>query len=1059
MRELGLVHGRRVNHNGRDWYVTGAKEGIVELERPGERPMSPLEFRRLNGDRVPKIGEDVNVQRSSGVIEKWRVIEVDPLTDQLRLRKEGAYKESIPLERLVGENPELTRRSGFELSKVMADPRSKVHVDCRWTDGNSGHSLFVGRVEGPNGEQVKVMIHEKSYGDRQQVRATKDLAAQTLAHRLGTPELFPVTVVRDERLVQQFVGKEGENLHEFLYNMTGEFSELKEKYKDLDDRVFAMMDKLDSGTRTELARGVAFSVLLGDRDQHGMNFLVERTGPNRGDFKVVRIDTDYAFSKEKAPQMDQAGNYGGSINGLFRYFSGKQLPAEVRAELKKVHEELNPADARKREASREKFAKETKLSREQVDALAERVERLFVDGKFPVSRGVREQDRGATQRIGEEIRTLKSAGDGGDRDTTDSEATEDVIESFVSKNDIDGLTTYLKNLSEEDLSALEYGIEVLYDLEREDKVVDLAKGKTEAGRCALEYLLSRGKVEAKPGLKESLRSGELVDDIVRRQISLDSLVSYTGIDTNDLVTKLLKSADTTQQRHELCRRILELELPRDRRSPAAETIVAWQGEAAAEFAKSGESGQKELFKTALKGNVVAAEAWRKTLESNPGYKLEHATRKPVSDDAVLRFHDSASRVAKQFGVAPEQQKAHATFAKELSSLRMEISKAYGPGALMLAATTGELFRDPEKTRKELANKPDILAQYEKLLPHYAEYQATDHKLEIARKQLEPAIQTLAKENGLPLPEVGRRLSGSKGQYIPGGLISVHDAYLTTSGMVSADFANTVVHELVHMEHEVARIRYVMDLAGLARPVDWNQMKRFRQKYQELYPTNPGIPWHLAEEIIKEWDGAPLTPAERIRAERLMVEYALNESRRGAKNELTAQCDKYNWFSQKLKGAKNATEVKSAIQPGLTDDYRGIARASKLVPGAFSESEVKRAIDAVLDHCNRGSDFDNCPGATGMSHFSANKPAVIDFLQYELGLYRAWSQLRDFSSRVMRGSGFVLFTVNALAWIENLPVEFRPHMIHSGNRNQPRRATPEEPANQLHLWTCCFLWIE
>ena len=385
-KEYGLEPGREVSFGSRKWIVNGIVDGKIELVRPSERIMGSEEYRKFNGDHVPKPGEEVNYQRSTGEIQKWRVVAYDEASGEVRVRHEQAVKTKVALPELLHENPAIREaHKSIDVKSILADPRSRVNIDCRWTDGNSGHNLFIGSVEGPNGERIKVMIHKPPAYVRDWVRADNDLAAQKLAERMGSSGLFPATVMRDGMMIQKFVGVEGSNLHTFLHNMSREDAALRAKYSHLDERVFHMMDKIDPKLRTEIARTVAFSALMGDHDQHGLNFVVERTGPNPGDVAIARIDTDYAFNKDGTPQIDRKGNYGGSINGVFRYFSEREIPAEVRAQIKKVSDELNPQGQAERMEARERFARETKLSIAQVNALAERALTLSETGKFPKS--------------------------------------------------------------------------------------------------------------------------------------------------------------------------------------------------------------------------------------------------------------------------------------------------------------------------------------------------------------------------------------------------------------------------------------------------------------------------------------------------------------------------------------------------------------------------------------------------------------------------------------------------------------------------------------------------
>ena len=536
-REYGLVEGREVMHDGRKWFVSGTKDGKMELTRPSERMMSPDEYKRLNGDRVPRVGDEINYQRSTGEVQKWRVVSYDAETGAMRVRNENAVKQTVPLERLLHENPDIrTGHKGADVSAILADPKSKLRIDCRWTDGNSGHNLYIGSIEGPNGERFRVMVHKPPYNvgpGGMWERATKDLAAQKLAERMGAPGLFPPTVMRDGMMVQKFVGNEGENIQTYLHQMSRQDKDLRAAHRNLEDRIFHMMDKVDPKLKTELARTVAFTALLGDHDQHGLNFVVERTGPNPGDVRIARIDMDHAFSRDGKPQIDRQGNYGDVVNGLFRYFSEKEMPAEVRAQIKKVSDELNPANAADREAARNKFATETGLNRARVDALADRAKELSETGKFPksVDLHARGGDAMAAPKDGEEIGTAKAAGG-----FKIEEVIDNLKKAGVKQEKLDALKAAYEQLSKDPVKNEEA-------LKAIGALGDNTSGMDRAKREAIIDIVAASSKDAtiantvdfaglRDGKVSSAQAGELRDTI-SRLTNLNKLAGE-GIDANTI---------------------------------------------------------------------------------------------------------------------------------------------------------------------------------------------------------------------------------------------------------------------------------------------------------------------------------------------------------------------------------------------------------------------------------------------------------------------------------------------------------------------------------------------
>lgn len=406
--DFGFVHGRQVQHDFGDWFVQGVTaDGKIEITRPSEQTLTPEVFKKLNGETTPKVGDNVWAPRATGEREKWKVIDVDEATGNVRVRNEHAYREVVRLDRLLRENPDMERRhSRADIRRILNDPRTKIDVICRWTDGNSGHDKYIGQARGIGGEVIRVMI-DKPWAREQQnwTRLKNDLAAQTLARKMGDDARFPETVERQgvvfnrgdapsRALVQEFVGQEGGQLHLYLRHLSHQEPEWKSE-RMLDRRIEKMLasNKCDPNLRAELARATAFSVLLGDDDQHGLNYVFEKTGPKPGDIRIARIDTDYAFGVDQTPIMDRQPNYGDAMNGVYGYFSGKKLPADVRANIKKISDELNSGDSKAQNEARDAYAAESGLSRARVDALAARAKTMSDTGRFPVSRNWRDVQR------------------------------------------------------------------------------------------------------------------------------------------------------------------------------------------------------------------------------------------------------------------------------------------------------------------------------------------------------------------------------------------------------------------------------------------------------------------------------------------------------------------------------------------------------------------------------------------------------------------------------------------------------------------------------------------
>lgn len=396
-RPQKLVHGLEVRYRNRNFNISAIADDGITIVRPAQRTVSAEEFSELNGNREPKVGDEVLHRRSNGQIETWKVVGYEPLSGEVTVRSETAHVEKVPFESLKGENPALVLQKG-SVEEVLRDPRSRIYEQVRFTAGEMGHEKYIGVVEGPDGQRVKVVIHHNANSSE---RARKDMAAQAVAKAMGAPELFPATAVRDGKMVQEFVGQDCQDLARYLHEMSREDPALRAQYRNLDQRIARMMEITDPALRLAVEKALVFTLLTGDLDGHGRNTLVERTGPKPTDIRVVRIDSDYAFQTFTEPSMARRYGYGDVVHGIYLHFSEKPLSPEVLQHVNRLSERLNDADAQKQKSAREQFALENRLTAEEVDAMAARAKALATRKAFPKSE---------THQPSEELAELPKAG-------------------------------------------------------------------------------------------------------------------------------------------------------------------------------------------------------------------------------------------------------------------------------------------------------------------------------------------------------------------------------------------------------------------------------------------------------------------------------------------------------------------------------------------------------------------------------------------------------------------------------------------------------------------------
>ncbi|HEY9871654.1 MAG TPA: FHA domain-containing protein, partial [Candidatus Obscuribacterales bacterium] len=410
---LDAKAGDRIQYQGKSWRVEGYNgiTGDVILIKGGYRPMGAQEFAELNPGRQLKVGERYRVRRSSGAIEEgWRLEGVNP-DGSLRMFKEDASRIQVPRADIAEANPHLVRpeapqpRLDQPMAKVgdanvrldekqIALRDQPVRLEGRQGGGNSGHDMYLGEVQMPDGSYKEVIFHNAhDLGDgssKSAVRYRKEMAAYKLNEIIGLDNGFPLTAPRDAVIEGQPVRgwvqeRAGDPIERRLRSLAHQRYGGRGSSEDVSRLV-----REDPHLKQQMEQAFVERLIYGDGDDHALNFVMRDTpqGP-----KIQNIDLDYAFPPDREPQWFLVGNEG--INKRLKAdFSEQQLSE---ATLKKIRDFVSTHDT---PAGRQRLAG-LGLKPGEVEGILARARWLADNRRFPKARTLKEYRADLEQRGGE----------------------------------------------------------------------------------------------------------------------------------------------------------------------------------------------------------------------------------------------------------------------------------------------------------------------------------------------------------------------------------------------------------------------------------------------------------------------------------------------------------------------------------------------------------------------------------------------------------------------------------------------------------------------------------
>ncbi len=441
----------------------------------------------------------------------------------------------------------------------------------------------------------------------------------------------------------------------------------------------------------------------------------------------------------------------------------------------------------------------------------------------------------------------KSAADAGtashpDADLPMDEALER-IELFVKKKDAKGLAEFLKHQS--DPLVLSEGILDLHDLDPAQLKL-LAMEKSLAGMAALEEALSKYPDEFGSVLNERIADGSVANAILRGTFDANTLCR-SSLSNKELLEKIIEPFKTDPSK---CGALLR-EIGKIKTDPSDIREVV---DAICKLPPA--TRRKTLLLFGLDGCDAAWKKWEKGLLSDPNFDKGHAGRKAIPDEAILQFNDAIEKLGKEHVISRKEFEDYGVKRKELNELREQQNLTQ--------------------------------SQSERLKQLEADCKSFDERFYKFEAAVQIEVNKLAQAAGLPHPikvKFRRFEDTTAGEYTSFGNMSLRVGYMMSHNFGTPEFINTVVHELGHLEQEMTLLRLACEEAGIKpnQPISDEQVRRVSE-YYALYDTRTGVVGAMGLQLrkdnsrLKDWitktldasKGEPLTPLERIRAERLVL---------------------------------------------------------------------------------------------------------------------------------------------------------------------------------------------
>lgn len=347
------------------------------------------------------------------------------------------------------------------------------------------------------------------------------------------------------------------------------------------------------------------------------------------------------------------------------------------------------------------------------------------------------------------------------------------------------------------------------------------------------------------------------------------------------------------------------------------------------YASSIETMESVLQKLA-EGDATAGEGLERRLKQDPNFR-DHQGRKELTPESIEKFQKAANAIAEKFGLSEKEGALHEKYKPALMQLSKDIlakvsqliiegttsdnlysGKPADWNSLRVLLKTG-LLTNLDKTRETLKAHPDLLEQFEKFLLLHPQAPVVQAKVAAILSALQVEMRALGSAAGVPALDLSLRdRDTALGGYNHERGISISEQYLTKAQLRSPDFVNTIVHELAHAEHDVLVLRYLMHELGITNGEQLAEMlptldHRFSQ-------ANKNLSDKFAEEVFARFGTEALSPAERVRAQLLLLDMArskiLEEQRIKIEDRAAslAELSQLNELANKIARAPNAETI-------------------------------------------------------------------------------------------------------------------------------------------------------
>ncbi len=506
----------------------------------------------------------------------------------------------------------------------------------------------------------------------------------------------------------------------------------------------------------------------------------------------------------------------------------------------------------------------------------------------------------------------------------------------------------------------------------------LCQDKSPAGLLALESALERG-MDVRDIVSQRIKDGSISESIAKGEFVGGSLLVQPAADPKQILKDLMRPiAGDAKKIVALCSSLMGTHVHDSSAKDAygtdpqmaqqqADKLLELKTGACAELLKQPtELARKALFEMARRGNGMAADALETIISKEVHYAGEHASRRAVPDEAIKKFHEAMKKLAAEHGLTPKELADHQTFSKEQKALAKDIKDLIHSKTNKATSTDrqlrhnilmNELFVDPKLARAGLADQPDLLARYEKLLAKHPT--DVEHKARIEKigEALKPEISKLAEAAGLP--KLNELTIGTKdnwhGSYGGLGSMSVSESYSSKDALSSAHFVDTVVHELGHLEQDALQIRYTLEELGIMKsetPVSDAQLEKLSERYAEVWKTR--LTREFLDQVRQGQDFTPLTDAEKLRAERLLVSSAMDRRTDARIERVESRAGAIQWFSEQTIRAKSVADLTKILSRESFDAVR--ARLEKLAGSEIDSKPLLASFDKLRTQIEGGADI-------------------------------------------------------------------------------------------------------